>query len=91
MHAVVTRSTIRDLEEARKALKDEGVPRVSQAPGFVGAHWVSLDGNNGASMLVFESEETAKAAAEQIRAAGSPAGSAVTVDSVEVGEVVAHA
>lgn len=90
MHAVVTRSTIHDFEQGRKFLREEGVPRISQAPGFVGAHWVRLDENTGTAMLVFESEEAAQAAAEQLRT-NPPAGSAVTINSIEVGEVVERA
>jgi hypothetical protein len=41
-------------------------------------------------MIVFESEEAARAVAEQLQS-GPPADSdAVTIDSVEVREVVAH-
>ena len=90
MHAVVTRSTIHDFEQAAKALAEEGIPRISQAPGFVGAHFVRLDESNGTAMLVFESEEAAQAAAEQIKT-NPPAGSAVTITSIQIGEVVAHA
>jgi hypothetical protein len=90
MHAVVTRSTINDFEQGRKILREEGVPRISQAPGFVGAHWVKLGENTGTAMLVFESEEAARAAAEQLRK-NPPAGDAVTIDSIEVGEVVERA
>jgi hypothetical protein len=90
MHAVVTRSTIHDFEQGRKFLREEGVPRISQAPGFVGAHWVRLDENTGTAMLVFESEEAARAAAEQLRT-NPPAGAAVTINTIEVGEVVERA
>ena len=38
-------------------------------------------------MLTFESEETARAAAEQLKA-NPPGGDAITIDSVEIGEVV---
>jgi hypothetical protein len=41
-------------------------------------------------MIIFESEEAARAAAEMVRA-NSPAGPAVTIDSIEVGEVVGRA
>lgn len=41
-------------------------------------------------MVIFESEEAARAAAEQIRA-NPPAVDAVTIDSIDVGEVVGHA
>lgn len=47
MHAVVTKATIHDLEGARKFLNEQGIPRISQAPGFVAGHWVSLDESTG--------------------------------------------
>ncbi len=90
MHAVVTRSTIHDIETARKLLKEEGVPRLSKAPGFVAAQFVRLDESTGAAMLTFESEEAAQAAAEQLKT-NPPAGDAVTINSIEVGEVVERA
>jgi hypothetical protein len=88
MHAVIVRSTIQDFEEGRTFLREEVVPRVSQAPGFVAAYWVRLEGNHGTSTLVFESEEAARGMADQVAA---PESGAVTLDSVEVGEVVEHA
>jgi hypothetical protein len=90
MHALVVRSTIHDFEQGRKFLKEEGIPRISKAPGFVSAQWVRLDENTGTSMLTFESEEEAQAAAEQLRA-NPPAGSFVTINSIEIGEVVERA
>jgi hypothetical protein len=89
MHAVVVKVTITDEEAAEKGLQEEVVPSVSQAPGLVAAYWTrSADGGNGASMLVFESEEAAKAMAGVI---DSPNTDAVTIDDVEVREVVASA
>jgi hypothetical protein len=88
MHAVTVRVTIHDFEAGRKFLREELVPQVSQAPGFVAGYWVRVAENRGASIVAFESEEAAQAAAERI-ATRPP--EAVTVDSVEVGEVVAHA
>ena len=88
MHAVVVRTTLHDPEAALPFLRGEIVPRVSQTPGFVAAHWVRLAEDKGTSMLVFDSEEAARAVADQIVA--QPSGAA-TPDSVEVGEVVAHA
>jgi hypothetical protein len=41
-------------------------------------------------MLIFESEEVAKAAAELLGKNPPPA-NAVTIDSIEIGEVVEHA
>jgi len=87
MHAVLVRVTIDDPEQATKRLHEDVVPRVREAPGLVAGYWVRLDGNRGRSMVVFDSEEAARAAAEQVRA--MPA-EFVTIDSVDVHEVVAH-
>jgi len=88
MHAVIVRSTLNDFERARTYLREEVVPRVSQAPGLVGAYWVRAEASQGTSMLVFESEEAARAMADQIN---QVPGDFVTLNSVEVGEVVEHA
>lgn len=89
MHAVVVRSTLHDLEQAKQVLKDEGIPRLTQAPGFVAGQWVRLDETTGTSMLTFESEEAARAAAEMLRT-NPPGGTAITINSIEIGEVVAR-
>ena len=87
MHAVVVNVTINDPEPAEAALRDQVVPRVSSSPGFVAGTWVRLPGDKGTSIVVFESEDAARAAAEQIQ----PPGDFVTMDSIEVGEVAAQA
>lgn len=90
MHAVVVKVSIGDFEAARSELLERIVPRAKGAPGFVAGYWTrSDDGNNGLSMLVFESEDNARAAAEMIRTAPPPP--TVTQDSLEVREVVANA
>jgi hypothetical protein len=91
MHAVVVRVKIGDPEIARKGLRDQVVPVVSQAPGFVAGYWTSSDdGHDGLSMAVFESEDAARAAAERART-GTVRAETVTLESVEVREVVEHA
>ena len=87
MHAVLVRVTINDPEQATKRLQEDVVPRVRQAPGLVAGYWVRLDENRGRSIVVFESEEAAQAAADQVRAMEFEF---VTLDSVDVHEVVAH-
>jgi hypothetical protein len=87
MHAVVVRVTISDQEAAEGALNEQVVPRASQAPGFVTGHWTRKD-NTGLSMIIFESADAANAASEQIRANVPPG---VTLEDVEVREVLAHA
>jgi hypothetical protein len=89
MHAVIVQVTINDGEEATKHLRSEIVPRVKQAPGFVAGYWVRIeDGDKGRGTIVFESEDAARAVKDQIQ---QDPGSAVTLDSVEVGEVVESA
>jgi hypothetical protein len=87
MHAVVVRVNIDDHEEATARLREEVVPRVSQAPGFVAGYWTRKD-NAGLSMLVFESEQAATKAEERVRE-NMP--DVVTLESTEVREVVANA
>jgi hypothetical protein len=67
------------------------VPRVSQAPGFVAGYWVRLEGGDeGNSVIVFESEDAARAAAERIRE-NTDTNPGVTLNDITVGEVVASA
>ena len=87
MHAVVVRVSIKDVEDATRALEEQVVPAVSQAPGFVAGYWTRKD-NGGLSMIVFESEDAARTASERIRD-GVPG--SVDLDGVEVREVVANA
>jgi hypothetical protein len=87
MHAVVVKVRITDQRTAEGALRDQVVPRVSQAPGFVTGYWTRKD-DTGLSMVVFESEEAANAMSEQVR---SMAPDGVSVEDVEVREVVVHA
>lgn len=87
MHAVVARSTLHDFERASTFLREQAIPLIKQRPGFVGAQWVRLDENTGASMLTFETEEAARGAAEFIRAS-PPGGDAIQIESIEIGEVV---
>jgi len=89
MHAVVVSVAIQDGEAATKYLREEVVPQVSQAPGFVAGYWVRLEGgNSGRGVIIFESEDVARAASQRVSAAP---GGATTIDSVDVGEVVANA
>ena len=87
MHAVVVKVTLHDREAAEAELHDKVIPRVSQAPGFVAGYWTSKD-NTGLSMVVFESEDAATGASEMIPGAVPDT---VTLEDVEVREVVGHA
>ena len=89
MYAVLVKVSISDAENAQKELRETVVPRVSQLPGFVAGYWTrSDDGSNGRSMIVFESQEAARTAAERI---GASVPQGVTFEGAEVREVVASA
>lgn len=87
MHALVFRVSIHEREEADRMLHEKLVPGMSDAPGFVAGYWVQVGENEGTSMIVFDSEQAARRIAEQ----PPPQTSAFTVDSFELGNVVAHA
>ena len=89
MHAVVVKLTIDDVGRDDQLLDEQVVPRASGAAGFVAGYW-TRSGDSGLSMVVYESEEAARAIAEQTQSMGLP-DDAVTVDDVEVREVVASA
>ena len=86
MHAVVVRVHVEDVEASRPRLENEVVPRVAAAPGFVAGYWLAPVDGRGLSVSVFESEEAARTAAERIQPPPD-----VTIESVEVREVVASA
>jgi len=92
MHAVVVKVSIQGEEETSlKYLRENIVPGVSQAPGFVAGYWVRReDQGEGNSVIVFESEEAARGAAGRI-SEGVEANPGVTLKDVSVGEVVANA
>jgi hypothetical protein len=64
-HALVTQVSLegRDPSEGEKALKDQVIPTVKELPGFERGVWLrSADGSTGMGVVVFDSEEHAKAA-----------------------------
>jgi hypothetical protein len=87
VHAVVVKVTISDQKAAESHLREQVVPGVSQAPGFVAGYWTRKDGA-GLGMVVFESEDAAQAMSERVP---SMIPDVVTLEDVEVREVVAHA
>ena len=87
MHALVLRVRIHQPEEALRLLHEKIVPSFSKAPGFVAGYWVGKE-DQGTGVAVFESEEAAQGALQQ---AERPSADVVTLESAEVGEVVAHA
>jgi hypothetical protein len=87
MHAVVINVSFTDYSAAMDELTGL-VPRVSGAPGFVAGYWVALSQEKGTSIAVLDSEDAARGLLPMME--GGPPMS-VTIDSVEVGEVVAQA
>lgn len=90
MHAVIASATLHDFERARQGL-DQMVPAISGVPGFVAGYWTRSEDNQGLSMIVFESEDAARNVAERLRSEGPPDPEAVTIDNVDVREVVKSA
>jgi hypothetical protein len=94
MHAVVVRVTIHNADRTRDVLNGQVVPQVSGAPGFKAGYWTwstGGGGTDGLSMIVFDSEENARAAGDRISAIAAESRDDVTLDGVEVREVVASA
>ena len=87
MHAVVVRVTVTNREGAEQRLRDEVVPQVSSSPGFQAGYW-TREGESGLSMIIFDSEENARAQAERIP---TTVPEDVNLEEVEVREVVASA
>ena len=94
MHGVIVQVKIDQNreDEARKMLQDVVVPSAKALDGFVSGTWLrALQGDQGISVLLFESAEGARAAAAQIRSQGPPPGVPVTMENVDACEVLVQA
>ena len=94
MFALVVRVTIHNADRTREVLNSQVVPQVSGAPGFKSGYWTWSRGGgelNGLSMIMFDSEENARAAGDRISAVAASAPDDVTLDGVEVRDVIASA
>ena len=93
MNAVVVRVSFNDVEAAEQMLHSEVVPMAKQMPGFVAGWWTrDLDNTNGMGVIVLESEEAAQGVKQRLESNEGPAGNdAVSLEGVEVREVVANA
>ncbi len=87
MHAVVVNVTVHDREAAMRTLRDQVVPRMSQARGFVAGYWLAMPDGSGLSVIAFDSRDAAGVVAEHMQ----PPGDFVTFEQVTVAEVVASA
>lgn len=97
MHAMIVTVKIDAdrFEEAEQGLTEMVVPTVKAQPGFVRGTWVHHRAkSSGIGIVVYESEDAAKAAMamfEQMRAAPESANDPVTVESAELYDVGAIA
>jgi len=96
MYALVVRASIHDADRTREVLNRRVVPLASSAPGFEVGYWTwpTAEGEpNALAMIIFDSEENARAAADRVSANFSELEKSddVTLDGVEVREVVASA
>jgi hypothetical protein len=79
------------LDAARQFLPQTAVP-AARSEGAKGGYWLAPHGGRGVSMVVFDTEEDARKAAERFEVGQSPmpnAPAGVTVKTVEVREVLA--
>ncbi|MES4906294.1 MULTISPECIES: hypothetical protein [unclassified Streptomyces] len=82
MHAALVTLTIDPAQApaAAAALMDDILPRICSAPGFLSGHWLEPVDSRGFSMIVFETEEQARAATPPAAEWTAPG---VTIESVE--------
>ena len=80
-----------EAEEGIRHLRENVVPGVSKAPGFHSGAWLRpLDDAKGSSLVLFDTEENARAASQMVQVGANPA-PGVTVLRCEVREVAVHA
>ena len=78
-------------DEAGRIVRDVVMPRATLLPGFASGNWLQeLEGDRGIAVMLFESEETARSAAERIRSQGPLAGALVELERVDAYQVVAQ-
>jgi hypothetical protein len=87
MYAALATVSITDDEQARRILHDDVLPTITDVPGFVSGHWLAPVHGRALSILIFETEDEARAMADQMPK-GRELNEFTTVDSVDVCEVV---
>lgn len=75
-------------EAAQAMLGEQIVPMVAASPGFVAGYWLEPRDDVGLSVLVFDTEENARAAAPAVGPAPAPG---ATVKDVDFRAVIASA
>ena len=79
-------------DEAQQQLHEVTIPAVKAQEGFVRGAWLrSSDKSNGRGVLLFDTEEHAKATAAALAGQGQQSGGPVTVRNIETFEVVGEA
>jgi hypothetical protein len=86
MYAALATVSISDYEKARRVLHDDVLPTVTDIPGFVSGHGLAPVEGKGMEILIFETDDEARAMAAQMPP-GRRLNEYVTVESVEVREV----
>jgi hypothetical protein len=86
MYAALATVSISDYEHAHRILHDDVLPTVTDIPGFVSGYWLAPVNGRALEILIFETEDEARAMAEQLPK-GRELNEFVTVQSVEVCEV----
>jgi hypothetical protein len=76
-------------DEARVMLSEQIVPLVKSSAGFVAGYWMAPEDSKGWSVVIFDTEEHARASAPP--AGMRPEGAPVVVDFVQFREVIASA
>jgi hypothetical protein len=93
MHGLVVELEIDEAQADRaiEFLHEVAVPMIKQGAGFVSGTWMrSLDGRRTRSVILYEDEGAAQAAAERA-AQGPPPGAPTRFVAAEVFEVMAQA
>ena len=87
---VVVESAESDMiNQSKQHLETNVLPRSRQAPGFVTGLWMTDGAGATLNVLVFDSEDTARAALEPVRKAPRP--EPMRIESADVYEVLARA
>ena len=93
MFAVIGRAEIDAdrVAEVEAILSQQLLPAVKEMPGFVSGTWTrSLDDKSGRSVVVFDSEDSARAALEAAKGMAPPPGAPLTFGTFDVVTVVAQ-
>jgi hypothetical protein len=90
VHAVVVDVTLEaePTLESLAVLQNEVVAGVKASPGCIAGYWLEPVDGKGHSIVLFDTEEHARAAAPPLGAAPMPG---VTIDSVDIRAVIATA